>query len=146
MKVVIIKDCQAGKVNDIIEVSNGYGTNFLIRQGFALQYNPQTKHDLGQKLAKIKFSERIYNQEMMLLKTQIEKTELVFSLKVTNDIVHGSITRKQIHNDLKNKHINLHNNQIENIRINTLGVTNVKIFLSKQITAILKVKVNKYVK
>ena len=31
MKVIIIKQYQKYKVDDIIEVSNGFGTNFLIK-------------------------------------------------------------------------------------------------------------------
>lgn len=143
MKVIIIKDCKDGKINQVVDVANGYGTNFLIRQGFALPYNSQTKHILSQKLAKIKSSERAHDQEVHLLKAQIEKTELIFSLKVTNDIVHGSITRKQIQHHLKQVNINLNSNQIENIRINTLGVTKVKIMLDKKTTALLKIKVIK---
>nr|WP_318029074.1 bL9 family ribosomal protein [Mycoplasmopsis bovis] len=51
MKVILIKDCKDGKANTIIEVSDGYGSNFLINKGFAVPYNEKTKKQLEKKLS-----------------------------------------------------------------------------------------------
>lgn len=143
MKVILIKDCKDGKTNQIIEVSNGYGSNFLIRQGFAIPYNVQNQHHLAQKIAHISAIEKSNEHNLQLLKKQIEQTSLLFALKVTKDIVHGSITRKQIQSELRKKNIIIDSKQIENIKINTLGITSIKLHLSKKIIAQLKIKVKK---
>ncbi len=46
MKVIIIKQYQKYKINDIIEVSNGFGKNFLIKNGYAVPINESTKKEL----------------------------------------------------------------------------------------------------
>lgn len=143
MKVILIKDCKDGQANQVVEVSSGYGTNFLIRQGFAIPYNDQTKHHLSQKLAHIQAINKVNDLNLQLLKKQIEQTELLFALKTTNDIVHGSITRKQIQNELRKKNIIVDNNKIENLKINTLGITIIKLHLSKKVIADLKIRVKK---
>ena len=56
MKVIIIKSYGKYKVDDIVEVSNGFGTNFLIKNGYAVPINESTskelkvKKDIQQKL------------------------------------------------------------------------------------------------
>ena len=40
MKVIFIKDLKKqGKKNEIKEVSDGYATNYLIKNGYAVKYN-----------------------------------------------------------------------------------------------------------
>ena len=53
MKVILIKDCKNGKANTIIEVSNGYGSNFLVNKGFAVPYNDVTKKQLDERLSNL---------------------------------------------------------------------------------------------
>ena len=39
MKVIFIKDLKKqGKINEIKEVSDGYATNYLIKNGYAVKY------------------------------------------------------------------------------------------------------------
>lgn len=143
MKVILTQDTKKGKINQVIEVPDGYGANYLIPKGLAVLYNAENKHILEQKLLHLKAQRKSQLESLNILKTQLEAMELIFSLKVSGDIVHHSITRKQIHQSLLNNKINLKPTQIENVKINTLGVSNVKIFLDKDILAQLKIKVLK---
>ena len=44
MKVIFIKDLKKqGKVNEIKEVSDGYATNFLIKNGYAVKYTKTSR-------------------------------------------------------------------------------------------------------
>ena len=141
MKVIIIKKCKDGDVNDIINVSSGYATNFLIRNKFALPYNSKTQSILNKKLEKIKLKENKENEVALKLKKMIEQTKLTFYLKSNNMVVHGSITKKQILKELLDKGIKIDSLSIENVKINKLGLTLINVKLSKKITAKLNVEV-----
>ena len=141
MKVIIIKKCKDGDVNDVIDVASGYATNFLIRNKFALPYNSKTQSILNKKLEKIKLKENKENEAALKLKKMIEQTKLTFYLKSNNMVVHGSITKKQILKELLDKGIKIDSLSIENVKINNLGLTLVNVKLSKKITAKLNVEV-----
>lgn len=142
MKVIIIKDCKDGKINDIVDVSAGYATNFLIRQKLALPFNSKTEHMLKNKFKSLEDNEKIKRLQASKIKEKIELIKLNFNLKVTNLVIHGSITKKQINKELIKNEIKLDSHSIENIKISSLGITKIKIKIYKDIEAILKVEVN----
>ena len=141
MKVIITKDCKDGKVNDVIEVSNGYASNFLIKKGFAIPYNAKTNHALSNKLKEINENKQARKENSLKAKKVIESTVVSFKLKTTNNVVHGSITRKQIHKELMNKGIKVDSHWIDNVKISSIGITKVNIKLQEGVTAELKVEV-----
>ena len=141
MKVIIIKKCKDGNVDDIIDVSMGYATNFLVKQGFALPVNKTTSRELKlRKNAKV-LKEANSRAKSLNAKKIIESMNLLYYVKVTNMVVNESVTRKQIHKDLIKKGVKIDSHNIENVRIVSLGVTNVKIDLHGDIAATLKVEV-----
>ncbi|MGL6125299.1 MAG: 50S ribosomal protein L9 [Metamycoplasmataceae bacterium] len=143
MKVIIIKNCKDGNVNDIIEVSPGYGINYLIKNGFAEPINKNSNSQLQKRLEdknKI-FQER--TDEALILKEKIENLTLEFNLKTTNMIVHGSITTKKVNLKLKELGFNLNKYIIPHVDIRSLGITNIKLKLFDRIEANLKVLVTK---
>ncbi|MGL5617853.1 MAG: 50S ribosomal protein L9 [Metamycoplasmataceae bacterium] len=143
MKVIIIKNCKDGKVNDVIEVSPGYGTNFLIKNGFAEPVNKLSNSKLEKRLEEKNqlHEERI--KEANILKERLEKITLEFSLKVTNLIVHGSITTKQVNLKLKELGFHLEKYAFSHIHITSIGATIIPIKLYEKIEAKLTILVNK---
>lgn len=141
MKVIIIKPYQKYKVDDIIEVSNGFGTNFLIKNGYAVPINDSTSKDLEVRKDNQEKERTRLEQEALILKDKIEELELVFSLKVTNDVIHGSISSKKINQELIAKGFKLDKHIIPSVHINSLGITKIKLKLFHNVEAILKVKV-----
>lgn len=141
MKVILIKDCEKGKKDQIIDVSDGYATNYLIKNGFAIPFNKATKHAHDMHMQDLKQKREEFESRMTIIKTKIEGLILHFKLKVVNDKVIGSITRKQIMQALKDKGIVVDAHMVENKVVNTTGITNVKIELDKKIVAICKVRV-----
>ncbi len=141
MKVIIIKECQKGKVNEIVEVSDGYAKNFLIKQGYALPVNNSTKRLLDKKLEKIKEQEKADLEKAKKLKTKIEAITLEFGLKSINDKVHGSITNKQVIKQLKAKEIVISKYALPHIHIASIGITRVVVDLHKDVKAVLEVRV-----
>ena len=141
MKVILIEDCKEGKKNEIIDVSAGYATNFLIKKGFGVPFNKQTKKALDKRLKKIEETNKHNLESANKVKKIIEDLTLKFSLDVTNNKVHGSITRKQIVKSLRDKGINLDTKTIDNDKIDSIGISKIKIHLLKNVIAELKVEV-----
>ena len=143
MKIILLKKCKEGNVNDIIEVADGYAKNFMIKKGLALPLNNKTKKVNDQKIQKEKDNQKHLLENALAARQAIEKLKLIFKLKTTNLVVHGSVTRKQIHQALKAKKITLDSHLIENIKIVSLGISKVKVKLHPQVMASLKVEVLK---
>ena len=134
MKVIFIKDLKGqGKKGDIKNVKDGYGMNFLIKNGYAVIANEgNVKHQETLNLKKqLEENEKI--NEAKKLKNLIEKQTLKFYVKTgTADKVFGTISSKQIAAELKNKNINIDKKLIDkDMNINCLGTHIVKINLHK---------------
>jgi large subunit ribosomal protein L9 len=142
MKVIFIKDLKKqGKVNEVKEVSDGYATNFLIKNGYAVKYTKTSSKILNKDLEnkKIQEEENIKNAEE--LKKKIESITLKFKVQSNNGKVFGSISTKQIHEELLKQKINIDKKKIKiDTALSSLGVHIVKINLHKKVTAELKVQ------
>lgn len=146
MKVILLKDVpKQGKKEQIIEVSDGYANNYLIKNNLAVIANESNVSKLKKDLDKRKDSEKELILEMKDLKSKLEKEKLVFKVKVgEKDKVFGSISHKQIFLLLKEKDYNIKKEQIEITNsINSLGIHNIKIHLHKEVIAELKINVEK---
>ena len=146
MKVIFIKDLKGqGKKGDIKNVKDGYGMNFLIKNGYAVIANEgNVKHQETLNLKKhLEENEKI--NEANKLKNLIEKQTLKFYVKTgAADKVFGTISSKQIAAELKNKNIIIDKKLIDkDININCLGTHIVKINLHKSVVAELKVELKK---
>lgn len=141
MKVILIKDCQDGKKDTIIEVADGYGKNFLIKKGLAMPINKMTLQGQQKRQANVAKKMAQEQARALDLKAKLEKLTLEFSLKVAGDKVHGSISKKQILGRLENNNIKIDHHALEHIHINKLGTSNIIVKLGNQIKANLKVEV-----
>ena len=141
MKVILIKDCKDGKVNDVVDVATGYATNFLIKNGYAVAMNSTTKGKLNRDVAANKEAADLKLANAEKAKAVIEATTLNFTLSQTNNVIHGSITRKQIIKQLLEKNIHVKSVDVENKKIDSMGISKVNIKLHNKVTAVLNVKV-----
>ncbi len=146
MKVILLKDVpKQGKKEQIIEVSDGYAHNYLIKNNLAVIANESNVSKLKKTLENRKANEKELILEMKELKNKLEKEKLEFKVKVgEKDKVFGSISHKQILLLLKDKDYNIKKEQIEipNL-INSLGMHEINIHLHKEVIAKLLISVSK---
>ena len=146
MKVIFIKDLKGqGKRGEIKVVKDGYGQNFLIKNGYAVIANEGNLKHLETENLKKEIEEKTLIQECEELKKRLEKVKLRFKVKTGNmDQVFGSVSTKQIVTELKKLNFNIDKKQIslEN-GLTALGFHEVKIELHKKVSAIIKVELVK---
>lgn len=143
MKVIFIKDLKnQGKTNDIKEVSDGYATNFLIKNGYAVKYTKTSNERLNNDIKKNKQEEEKNRQDANNLKSKLEKETLKFIVKTgVNGKVFGNISSKQIAEELSKKSYNIDKKKIKiELPLNTLGTHIIDIELYKNIKANIKVE------
>ncbi len=142
MEVIFIKDLRGqGKKGEIKKVKDGYGENFLIKNGYAVL---KTTESLAKLKKEQKEKENLKEQnikEAQELKEQIEKVTLEFKVKTgEGDKVFGSVSTKQIKDGLSKENIKVEKNMIKlEESISSLGFHNIEIELYPKIIAKLKV-------
>ncbi len=146
MKVIFIKDVKGqGKKNEIKEVSDGYGKNFLINKGYAVLATPTSLKRLNQEKLENKEKEELEKKQALDLKEKLSNTNLKFKVKTgEHDKVFGSVSPKQIAVELKNRGFIIDKKMIKlNENLSYIGFHNVEIELYKGIVATLKVELVK---
>ncbi|PID48070.1 MAG: 50S ribosomal protein L9 [Proteobacteria bacterium] len=145
MKVLLVKDVKSlGKAGEIKEVKDGYGRNFLIKNGFAQQATTEVlrKHNAQLKRAEEKRQDEI--KELESLKAKIEKINLKIKRKLgANGSLFGAVTKEEIANDLKDQQkLQIDKKTIEIDKpIKATGGYEISIKLGHGIHALLKVEI-----
>ena len=103
MKVILLADVKGqGKKNEVIEVSDGYGKNFLIPRKLAKPADAQSVND-----AKMKENARLYKletekKEAQELAEKLKKITVTIKASCGGDgRLYGSVTAKEIAEALK---------------------------------------------
>ena len=145
MKIILIKDVKKqGKSGDILEVKDGYGT-FLINKGDAVLATSNSVNRLDRENKDREIKENNLIKECEVLKKKLEHLKISFKVKTgEQDKVFGSISAKQIIEELKNKGYNIDKKQIKiSNTISSLGFHNVDIELHKKVIATIKIELKK---
>lgn len=146
MKVIFIKDLKKqAKKGDIKEVKDGYANNFLIKNGYAVQVTEKNIENVKKENEAKRQEEQELSQKAEQIKKELEKLTLVFKVKTgEQDRVFGSISPKQIKEELLKKGYKIDKKQIELVTsLQSLGFHKVTITLYKEIKAELKVQLVK---
>ena len=146
MKVIFIKDLKGqGKKGEIKEVKDGYGTNFLIKNGYAVLANESNLKHFNTQKNKELLEESLYIKECEKIKEQLEKLKINIKVKVgKEDKVFGSVSTKQIVTELKKLNFDIDKNKIKiTSPLSSLGTHVVAIELHKKVIANLKINLIK---
>ncbi len=144
MKVILKEDIATlGKAGDLVEVARGYGRNFLIPQGKALEATPHHQKQLEEQKRIILKRKAKDLEDAQKLAELFGTLTLELSRKVVEEgKIYGSVSTKDLMEKLAEKNISLDRKKIllkEPIR--TLGDFEVPIKLDSEVTATLKVSV-----
>lgn len=145
MKVLLIKDVKTlGKAGEIKEVADGYGKNFLIGKGLALQATNEViaKHNAEQKKLALKEEEEI--KVAKELAEKINATKLTIRHKVgANGQLIGSVTNKEISEELEKQFsimVDKKSIVVDN-KLKTIGIYEVSCKLGHSVNATLKIDI-----
>jgi len=145
MKIILLEDVRKqGKKGEIIEVKEGYG-NFLIKNKQAVLATTTGINRLNEEKKNKAIEEEKKIKECENIKKKLETLNIIFKVKTgAQDKVFGSVSAKQIEEDLTNRGFNISKKQIKiNDSLATLGFHNVDIELHKKVTATIKVQLVK---
>lgn len=136
MKVILLKDVKKqGKKDDIIEVSDGYAMNYLIKNGLAVAATKTSTKILSNELDKRKQEEEELVKEMQAMRDKIIRENITFKVKTgAMDKVFGNVSSKQIAESLNKMGYKVDKKQIQiDAPLDTLGVHNVTVELHKKV-------------
>lgn len=144
MKVIFIRDLKGqGKKGEVKEVKDGYGNNFLIKNGYAVLANSANMTKMRNEEARRGIEETLKVHDMEDLKKEIEKKTFEFQAKTGKEgRMFGQISVKQIKEALSKEGYDIDKKQIHlDHPIQSLGMHYVDIELHKKVIAKMKVHV-----
>lgn len=146
MKLIMKKDLKSvGKAGQVVEVSDGYGANFIIPRGFGVLYTPESVKEREEELARLKAIDDANRAKANENAKKLEGIVFEFVAPVGNGgRMIGTISIKELKKTLKEKlEIDVDKDDFpEHNIVNSFGMSHVKINLYKGIYGIMNVKVN----
>lgn len=145
MKVVLLQDVKKmGKKGDVVEVSDGYGRNVLIRKGLGVEGTKANLNTAAQRQESKVFKDQVAADEAVIMAAQLKKVKVVIKVQCGEDgRIFGSVTGKDISEALKKQY--KFKLEKKNIRlkspIKTLGEYDVEVWVHQQVTSTVHVSV-----
>ena len=146
MKVILLKDVKSqGKKGDVINVSDGYANNFLLKNKLAIPANQGNLNINAQEKANQAKKIKEETEAAKALATKLESTVIQLSVKMgENGKTFGSVGPKEISEELLKQGYNVDRKKIElNNPIKVAGNYEVVLRLYKGVSAKLKLNVVK---
>lgn len=146
MKVILIEDVdKLGKAGEVVDVKGGYGRNYLLPRGIAIDANEENMANWQEQMAQREEEERQRRENAENIKDQLEKVTIELEAKSGEDgKLFGSITNADIADALAEVHgINIERRRIElESNIRQTGITTVDVRVYPEVVAQLKVNVS----
>ena len=144
MRIILRQDVdELGLEGDIVDVTKGYGRNYLIPKGMGLEANPQNIKTLELQSKKIEVRRVKAREAAEKIKQKVEGTVLTFSQKSGEEgKLYGSVTSMDIASGLEKQDIVIDRRKILLEKpIKSLGEFEVPVKIYPEITALIRVVV-----
>ena len=147
MEIILLENIlNLGNIGDKVKVKNGYGRNFLLKQGKALRFNKQNEDFVNKKKDELnKKNTEIKNKFKEVAKLVNKKTFIFDKESKENGELYGSIKPKEITNLIKEK-VNADVSPSQIIlkdELNKLGTFSADINFHAEVKASISIKINK---
>lgn len=145
MKVVLLEDVKkVGKKGEIVELSEAYARNVIIKKGLGLEGTATNLNNARQKQKSTEHKKQVANDEAHVLAAQLKKVHVEIPIKMgEGGRVFGSVTAKEISDAVKKQYdVELDKKRIEiKEGLKTLGEHDVTVRVHPEITTTIKVTV-----
>lgn len=144
MKVFLLKNVERiGMAGEIIKVSDGYATNYLIPNKLGIEVNEQNEHSFKLREKKIEKRKEVVATQTSMLAEKISSLIIVIKRKLHDDgKLYGALSLAEIVDALAEKSISVAKNQIDMPKaIKEKGTHEVTIRLSSRLQPKVTVKV-----
>ena len=145
MKVILLQDVKAlGKKGDVVEVSEGYARNMLLKKGMGKEATSGNMNDLKLQKANAEKVAKELQEAAEILGRELKDKEIRVAVKAGDGgRVFGSVSSKEIAEEIKRqlgREVDKKKILLDS-PIKTLGVTEVSIKLHPKVTTEIKVNV-----
>ena len=147
MEIILLENIiNLGSIGDKVTVKNGYGRNFLLKQGKALRFNKENQDFVNKKKDELnKKNNEIKNKFKEISKLINNKTFTFNKESKENGELYGSIKPKEITNLIKEKNnVDVSPSQLilkENL--DKIGLFKVEINFHSEVKAQISIKIDK---
>ena len=147
MQIILIENIiKLGKIGDQVEVKNGFGRNYLLRQGKALRASKENIDFVSKKKSELNKKNDESKKQFKEIADQITNKTLKFKKESKeNGELYGTIKPKEVSNAFKNiLKVNINPSQIDlRQEITHIGVYKINVNLHAEVTASISLQVDK---
>jgi large subunit ribosomal protein L9 len=147
MEIILLENIlNLGNIGDKVKVKNGYGRNFLLKQGKALRFNKENQELINKKKDELnKKNNEIKSKFKEIAKLIDKKTFIFIKESKENGQLYGSIKPKEITNLIKEK-VSAEVSPSQIILkddLNKIGLFNAEINFHSEVKAQIFIKIDK---
>ena len=147
MQVILLENImKLGKIGEQVEVKNGYGRNYLLRQGKALRASKENIEFVGKKKSELNKKNEEFKKQFKELAAKISNKTLKFNKESKeNGELYGSIKPREVSNAFKDElKVEINPSQIDlRQEITKIGNYTINVNLHADVTASVKLQVDK---
>ena len=147
MQIILLENImKLGKIGDQVEVKNGFGRNYLLRQGKALRASKENVEFVSKKKVELNKKNEEAKKQFKEIADKIQNKTLKFNKESKeNGELYGSIKPKEVSNAFKDVlKVEINPSQIDlGQEITQVGNYNIKVNFHAEVTAIVILQVNK---
>ena len=147
MQVILLENIlKLGKIGDQVEVKNGFGRNYLLRQGKALRASKENIEFVSKKKAELNKKNEEAKAQFKEIAAKINNKTLKFNKESKeNGELYGSIKPKEVSNSFKTTlNTDINPSQIDlRQEIKQVGKYKININLHAEVTASVNLQVDK---